>query len=175
MARGAGDERSTPGSPPLNQSQPAYPGPSIWPLDESWHGWPPRRRRGHWIGWTLVALAMAAGLVIMLGLWWTHGWSCYGGDGGEPFTAPDSPQGELCHSAGPVTSLLLPLGWSAGSAVLIWICTRWAQVRSGVGWLILLLAPPIVAPIDAFAALNAPSDECSPDRRTDPVYECDHY
>jgi hypothetical protein len=186
MARGAddGSERGTPSRVPARKPpRSPYPWPPPYPVLP-----PLSRPAGHsggpdeqpeappwrWLVWVLAVVVGGGGFPLALMLSYIYAVEC-GGSDVISGAAPDSQQGQVCTFANESTIYLPLVGWLAGLVVLIWICARWTLRRTNAFWVAWAMALPLVVPTAVFAGLNAPSNVCGADKRSDPACECEYF
>ena len=97
-------------------------------------------------------LAVIFGFLIVLG--------CTSGDGGVPYTAPDSPQADICGATGDGLVLFAVIVAAvAGSATAAYLRGRaWLEGRASPLAFILLVALTVVAPMLLTWLFEIPSD-----------------
>jgi len=92
----------------------------------------------------LIAVALAAALFGLVASYLVVGLEACGGDGGSPYAAPDSPQGQLCDDlGGPVGNLVFLAAPILLVATAIWLIVRW---RKGTASIALAVGALLAAP-----------------------------
>jgi len=137
---------------------------------------PPPRRSTLALFWAafVVVWMFAALFALML----TEGLGPCGGDGGEPFAAPNSPAGRYCHildshiDSGEPDELTTAIIYLLPALVLIGIGAFSVWRRSRRLLLIFAVAASAVLVAHLVLALSLP-DRCKPDDETRPG--CSHY
>ncbi len=137
-----------------------------------------------------VTLAIAAGMVaavLSAGFTW---FNCFSGDGGDPYVAPSSEQGEWCSAIDNRWFFVLfgaPL--VLGTLIATWAAVHW-RAGGSTRWLIAALLAPALLTGVGFYAFHKPDDYCSDaqyaaydawdaqpqrERSRTPPYDCARY